>query len=587
MSAISRSPLAALTAYYRRLEADPDQTIASFGFSQEKVHFQIILEADGTLSGLEDLREPNSRGKPVPRLMLLPDGGGRSGSSISPFFCWDNTGYALGSDNKGRPERAAAMFAAFRELHVAMRDAVGADPGFAALCKFLEKWDPGQAQALPNWGDVSGMNLVFRLRAQEAFVHQSDDVQRAWLSMVSSADERVVRGPSLISGDIDDLARLHPMIRGVTGASTMGAAIVSFNLDAFESYGKSQSYNSPVGVRDAFRYTTALNRLLAENGHRIRIGDATTVFWAEKSDASDAEAAFAELFGDGVSKSDAAESGRTLDRVRGFLKAAREGRIVDYVRDPDSGFYVLGLSPNAARINVRFWLAGTVAEFARRLARHETDMEIAGAREDDPPLLIRRLLLETAREPKDVPPQLAGEMTRAVLGGTPYPRTLLSAVIRRVRAEGELNHRRAAILKAYLSRNLRQEVPVALEKDHPDETYHLGRLFAALEKTQEDATVGKLNKTIKDRYFSAASSTPAAVFPQLMRLHQHHMNKIDNMGQRITRERLVGEICGHITHFAKHLTLEKQGLFYIAYYHQRQDFFTKKADNLKETDNAK
>ncbi len=585
MRVASRSPLAALIGYYRRLEADSSQSIAPFGFSREKIHFQVVLEPDGSLSGLEDICETTARGKKLPQMLLVPDGGGRSGTAVKPFFCWDNTGYALGSDNKGKAERAEKMFAAFRDMHFSMRDAVGADAGYMALCRFLERWNPNDAQSLPNWNIAAGLNLVFRLRANEGFVHQSEAVQHAWLSRGCADDERpVLRGPSLISGEVEDLARLHPLIGGVVGANTMGAAIASFNLDAFVSYGKTQSYNSPVGVGDAFRYTTALNRLLADDTHRIRIGDATAVFWADSPVAGEAESIFAEMFGEGM-QADVAESSEKVDRVGEFLRSARQGRIAD-VRVPDAGFYVLGLSPNASRLNVRYWLAATVGEFAQRLVRHEADLEIVGERPGDPPLVIRRLLFETAREPKDISPQLAGEMVRSVLGGLPYPRTLFSAVVRRIRADGVVNHRRAAILKAYLTRNLKQEVTVALQKDHPDEAYHLGRLFATLEKTQEDTTDGKLNTTIKDRYFGAASSTPASVFPQLMRLHQHHMNKLDNVGQRITRERLVGEICGHISRFATHLPLEKQGLFHIAYYHQRQDFFTKKSDNTEEAEHA-
>jgi CRISPR-associated protein Csd1 len=552
----------------------------------EKIHFQIVLEKDGGLVSFDDIRESNDRGKPAPRVLLVADGGGRSGTMIKPFFCWDNTGYALGRDNKGKNQRAEEMFAGFRELHLSLRDQVGDDPGYEALCKFLKGWAPARAESLQKWAEAAGMNVVFKLRGAEQYVHQSEPVRRAWLKYVDSTatDELTTRGVSLISGDQEPLSRLHPLISGVAGANTMGAAIVSFNLDAFESYGKTQSYNSPVGVHDAFRYTTALNRLLSDERRRVRIGDATVVFWTDREAAKDAEELFAALFGEEVSKDDApAESGRMADRLRAFLDRARQGRLDDTVSDPQAPFYILGLSPNASRLNVRFWLAGTVAQFVKRLAEHAAQLEIVGAREGDAPLVLRRLLTETAREPKDIPPQLAGELARAVLAGLPYPQTLFSTVVRRIRADGTVNHRRAAILKAYLIRNHNQGVPMAIDIDHPDEAYQLGRLFAALEKTQEDATDGKLNATIKDRYFGAASATPATVFPRLLRLHQHHMNQIESQGLRINREKLIGEICGRVRRFPPHLSLERQGLFYIGYYHQRQDFFTKKDNRTKET----
>lgn len=585
MSRVAGSPLAALVDYYTRLEADQVQAMPDFGFSREKIHFQVVLNGDGTLAGFEDIRETNERGKATPQPLVVPDAGGRSGTAIKPFFCWDNTGYALGSDNKARPDRARKMFAAFRDLHLNMRKELATDKGYSAVCRFLEHWNPAKAPELPNWDEAAGMNVVFKLRGHEGFIHQSGAVKTAWRRHASESTEERERnrGISLVNGEEADLARLHPLIGGVAGANTTGAAIVSFNLNSFESYGKTQSYNAPVSVLDAFRYTTALNHLLGDGARRVRIGDATVVFWTDREDLKDVEHVFAALFREQVDAGEAAESGATVERLRAFLIAARQGRLTDQVSDPEAPFYVLGLSPNASRINVRFWLAGTIAQFAQRLARHQQDLEMVGAKEGDPLLVIRRLLLETAREPKDIAPQLAGEVARAVLGGLPYPQALFGAVNRRIRADATMNHRRAAILKAFLVRNRRWEVAMALDKDTPDEAYQLGRLFAALEKTQEDASGRELNSSIKDRYFGAASATPASVFPILLRLHQHHMNKIENVGLRVNRERLMGEICGRISRFPTHLPLEKQGLFYIAYYHQRQDFFTRKTEAGKET----
>ena len=579
--------LPALIAYYHRLEADPDAVVADYGFSVQKIHAQVVLEPDGSLFAFEDVRDKVQRGKKttiVPRPLLVPDGGGRSGTGLKPFFTWDNTGYALGRDTKGNPGRAAEMFAAFRDLHLSFRDELADDEGFEALCRFLESWEPARAESLTDWEQLAGLNVVFRLRGRAAYVHQSEKVKKAWLRRSTGdadAGPRVV-GPSLVSGEEDEIARLHPSISGVVGANTTGAAIVSFNLNAFESYGKSQSYNAPVGVRDAFRYTTALNRLLADESRRVRIGDATVVFWSDRESAVDAESAFGAFFADGFKAEDPAEHAATVKRVEGFLQAARQGRLVAAIADPEAPFYVLGLSPSACRLNVRYWLVGTVRQFAERLAVHVDRLEMVGARAGDP-LFIRRLLLQTAREPKDIPPQLAGEFARAVLGGLRYPQAMFGAVVRRVRSDSQINHPRAAILKALLIRNFEMEVPVALDKNHPGEAYQLGRLFAALEKTQEDARDGKLNSTIKDRFFGSAATTPASVFPRLLQLHQHHMRNLEQEGHRVARGKLLGEIMGHIDSFPRHMPLERQGLFYIGYYHQRQDFFTPKAESDKET----
>jgi len=595
---VAGSPLPALIGYYERLAADPNQKIAELGFSAAKIHFEVILEKDGTFVELADLREKNERGKgkSVPTIMLVPDSGGRSGKGFTPFFCWDNTGYALGRDNKGNPARAGEMFAAFRDLHLGFRDELDDDEKFRALCLFLETWDPSSAESLLNWEEAVGLNVVFRLRGREGFVHESKAVKAAWSRrlVAEAAADGGVTGFSLISGERERIARLHPLLSGVIGANTMGAALVSFNIPSFESYGKSQSYNAPVGETDAFRYTSALGRLLADNQRRVSIGDATVVFWSDRAEAAEAEAVSRLFFVDPPpKKTEPAEHGQTVNRLRAFLKAAKKGRLADEFGNPEAPFYVLGLSPNSSRLSVRFWLSGTVRQFAKRLADHAEELEMVGAHPDDPPLSIRRLVAEampkgmTSDSQKKYVAQLAGDIARSVLGGYPYPQAMLNAIVRRVRSDATINHARAAMLKAYLIRNPKMEVPVALDKDHPDEAYHLGRLFAALEKTQEESSEGKLNSTIKDRYFSAASATPGSVFPRLLRLHQHHMNKIENQGRRVNLEKLIGEICSHIHHFPTHLPLEKQGLFQIAYYHQRQDFFTsKKTESEKEMSNA-
>lgn len=571
--------LSALVDYYRRQEAAGE--IAPFGFSREGIHFAVVLNPDGSLKSLDDIQETvitnakTGKSKQVPTSIRLPDRGGRSGTKIFPNFMWDNTGYALGRDGKGKPERAEKMFAAFRELHLSLADQID-DADYQVVCEFLKRWNPADAEKIDNWDEACGLNVVFRVwrDGQRKYAHESEVVQAAWLNFLKEDAEAVV-GTSLLTGQEEPLARLHPLLQGVVGANTMGAAIVSFNASAYESYGKEQSFNAPVGEQDAFRYTTALNQLLRDEHHRIRIGDATVVFWSEQPTP------FELLFGE-VLAEPGGEDEALLAEVKGFFNALRRGDPHGGLAEPETKFYVLGLSPNASRLSIRFWLEGTVGEFADRLRQHAEDLEMIGARETDPPIVIRRLLLETAREPKEIAPQLAGQVAAAVLGGGRYPESLYTSVIRRIRIERHVNHRRAAILKACLVRKHRvtktvnaKEIPVSLNVDHPDPAYHLGRLFAALEKTQEDA--GQTNKTIRDGYYGSASAMPASVFPKIIRMHQYHLNKLENKGQRVNRERLVQEICAHIEErFPSHLSLEDQGLFHIGYYHQRQDFFKKR-----------
>ncbi|MGO8901366.1 MAG: type I-C CRISPR-associated protein Cas8c/Csd1 [Isosphaeraceae bacterium] len=563
--------LPALVAYYRRLEADPDQGVAEYGFSREKIHFQAVLEPDGTLVSLDDIRDRNDRGKPIPRLVLVPDGGGRSGTGMKPFFCWDNTGYALGRDGKGNPKRAAAMFAEFRKLHLSHHEELAGDEGFTALCRFLQHWDPARAEGFPNWEEAAGQNVVFKVRGRTGYVHESEAVRSAWLKCIAAPGEDGpgARGISLITGQEDEIARLHPLISGVAGANTTGAAIVSFNLAAFESYGKSQSFNAPVGERDAFRYTTALNRLLADSARRTRIGDATVVFWSDRAEGAEAEEMLGLIFGDQLPQGDPSEHAATVVRVRGFLSAAAQGRIGDVMKNPEAPFFILGLSPNASRLNVRYWLAGSVQQFAERLARHIEQLEMTGARPEDPPLTIRRLLLETAREPKDVSPHLAGQLARAVLEGTPYPRALLDTILRRVRIEADINHVKAACLKTYLVRNGDITMESSLNKRHPEPAYHCGRLLALLAFAQDEA-IKSVNAGVVRRNMGAAMSTPGLVLGRLLRAAEvGHIPKLEGDIEKFVRDEMRS-ICVNLgDRIPPKLDLIRQGVFALGFYQEQ------------------
>lgn len=566
--------LPALIAYYKRLEGDPNAEVAPLGFSRQKIGFCVDITEEGKLADKE-LRALGSidKRRHVPERMLVPDGGGRSGTAIQPNFLWDNTGYVLGRDNKGKPDRVRKQFEAFRTLHEQYAAEVD-DEELRMLVKFLNQWDPSQCEStIHNWEDVAGRNLVFRIRGRQHYVHERPALKQAWI-VRSQTETESVRGISLLTGKEDELARLHPLIQGVAGAQTTGAAIASFNRDAFESYGKTQTFNAPVGVVDAFRYTTALNRLLADDERRALLGDATVVWWAEREVKEEVIL--------GMTLLGHTEDQQRLDEIHKFILRFRRGMPAIPPEESGVRFFVLGLSPNISRLSVRYWFDGTLGEFAARLAEHVADLEMVGPREGFPPIGVRDILLETAREPKDISPVLGGAVVRAVLTGKAYPQALLQAVVRRIRTDGKIHHRRAAIVRACLQRRFRisnelKEVPVSLNPDYPDPVYHMGRLFAVLEIIQTDALGQNLNKTIRDTYFGSASASPAAVFPRLTRLNQHHLEKLDR-GLQIHREKQLADIYQHIDEFPNHLPLTKQGLFQIGYYHQRYELFRKKAE---------
>ena len=385
----------------------------------------------------------------------------------------------------------------------------------------------------------------------------------------------------LVAGEPDEPARLHTAIKGVYGAQTSGANIVSFNLPAFNSYGKEQSFNAPVGKCAEFAYTTALNRLLAKgSGQRLQVGDASTVFWAERK--HEIESVFADLFGEPPK----GETEQDYKQIVATFRAPKTGAPPQL--DPKTRFYVLGLAPNAARIAVRFWFAGTVGEVAGNVEQHFDDIEIIRAPKQPKYLSLFRLLVATAAQGKaeNIPPNLAGELMKAILAGTPYPKALLGAAIRRCRAEHEINYPRASLIKAVLSREARyyrkteKEIGMSLDKTNSNVGYRLGRLFATLEKIQEEANPG-INATIRDRFYGSASATPVAAFPHLMKLKNHHVSKLENQGRVVNFERVIGEIMDELVDFPAHLSQPDQGRFAVGYYHQRQAFFTsrKKTNN--------
>lgn len=599
--------LPALIKYYDRLEADPNQDIAPLGFSRQRISFCIKLNPDGTLDAIEDMRlstDGESRsGKPIARQLILPGQSKPSGQGINPCFLWDNAAYMLGfKPEDPKPDRTRACFEAFRDRHTALRDEIN-DDAFGAVCTFLKNWNPDAFTPDPATAEFLASFGIFRVGLAQEFVHDRQPIKDWWrrseTAPSETADHVVDLVPSLTTGLPSRIARLHePAIKGVAGAQSSGARLVSFNENAFESYGKSQGMNAPVAEEDAFKYCTALNRLLDDRSRRTGIGDATVVWWTDQPD-SVGETIAGALFGASRTEDESttAEDATTTERVKAAMDRIVRGLTPEDLADSKTPFHVLGLSPNAARLSVRFWWSGTIGEMTRRIALHHADLQLEPFPPNETSLLfsIRRIVMETARQHGGKPdadtvsPTLSGEVTRSIITGAPYPASLLESIIRRIRADGRVTHARCAIVKACITRRRRvlaepggqpEEVPVSLTQDGPV-PYQLGRLFALLEKTQSDA-LGDVNTGIRDRYFGTASATPATVFPRLIRLTQHHLGKM-SAGQRIHREKLMQEVCSHMHGFPRHLNIEEQGLFQIGYYHQRQALFTKSDKNTKES----
>ena len=580
--------LHSLDTLYDRLKKDPAYRVALSGYSLQKVSFKVVLTSTGALAAIQDAREP-TRGTLRPKQILVPGHAKSTGRGLNPCLLWDNSGYMLGytADDKN-PQRTRQSFSKFRDKHLALEAEIGS-PVFSALCRFLKGWDPASAPEHPVLADAARTGFgVFQIQGEARYVHDDPSVS-AWWDAQREAQSGGERGHCLVSGQERMLARLHPKIKGVAGAQSAGAAIVSFNDDAYESYGKSQSYNAPVSKDVSVRYVTALNALLdgpMRGKHRFTLGDTTVAFWTEQPTWT--EDIFLPFVSEGSALLDdpSSQDEGVRQKLASFLRALREGREAygEIENAPaQTSFFLLGLAPNAARIAIRFFHRGTLAELLDNLRRHHHDIRVApqpaaGKRSADPEFPpVWLLLRQAARDSKEIPPILSGPLLRAVFTGSRYPDALYAAVIRRIGADATVNYARACVITGILNRNLHKDVSMSLDLARTDPAYRLGRLFAALEKTQKDALGESLNKTIRDSFYSAASATPGSVFPRLLRTYQHHLAKLEG-GYRVNREKLIQEILAPLGDFSAHLDLSDQGLFAIGYYHQTRDFYTKRED---------
>lgn len=558
--------LQSLCSYYNRVVETSNGSIPTEGFTSEKVHFALVINKSGKLVQIIDLREKSGK-KNIPRNINVPQGIKKS-VNIAANFLWGNTAYVLGADDKDKPLRTTKCHEEFKILHKKLLTGCN-DEGAKAVLAFLLSWKPEDSVKLDYWQEMLKSNLVFQLDGELGFIHDRPAIKNIWTASLNS-NKKSDKGMCLIDGKIAPIARLHPAIKGVRGSQSSGAALVSFNLDAFCSYGKNQNFNAPISELNAAAYSKSLNYLLLSKSNRIQIGDTTAVFWTERNSPVES------FFGLILDPRDTAVSDNKELAV--FLESVREGKLpANY--EPDIPFYILGLSPNAARLSVRFWHVSTVKDISEKLGQHFQDLAMVKSFDSDPEYPgMWWLLKETAnkRSQEGPPPLLAGAVMQSILKGTLYPQALLTAVIGRIRAEQNINYMKAAIIKAVLNRKYRilkkgMEVSMALDKENKNPAYLLGRLFAVLEKAQLDA-IPSVNTTIKDKFYGSASATPRAVFPQLLRLSQYYVAKAE-YGR--FRDKQIEEIVYDIKEFPAHLNIDEQGLFAIGYYHQRQDIYRK------------
>ena len=580
--------LQALNEYYERKAADPDSGIAPEGFEERTIPYLLVIDLGGDLVDIQFTGDDFQFKKGISFLVPMWQQKSGKDSWKTTNLLWDHYGYVLGHPKSADPkdlDTAQKQQSTFISMVLKVLAKLPGSQEIEAVHLFYENNGPQKVKDHEIWQHIekiTGCNLTFKVVNSLNLVAQIKEIHEIaplWngVEFVESFGNSEEVGVCLVSGEVGrSIARLHRPISGVNKKPAPLLAVNNLESPAFSSFNKKQGLNFPISEKATFRYATALNTLLRQNSkQKLRVGDATTVFWSDRQNhlEDDFGALFDEPPKDGPDQ--------LTSKVRALLKSVDTGVLPP--EDHDTKFFILGLSPNSARISVRFWHVGTVAEFSRKIASHFHDLEIIHAPHQRDHLSIWWLLRSVAAlgKSENIPPNLAGDWIRAILTGSAYPETLFQSAIRRIRAEHGVTYERAGIIKASLNRKARfqtqtdKEMTVSLDKDNTNPGYRIGRLFAVLEKIQEEASPG-INATIRDRYYSSASGTPSSVLPILLRIKNHHLGKLEK-GREIYFEKLLGEIVGEVAAngFPAQLNLQDQGRFAIGYYHQRQDFFKK------------
>lgn len=510
---------------------------------------------------------------------------GRSSASVANYL-YDNSQYVFGYSDKGDREKIYKCFEVFKAKVKEIYDAVPDNEDIKAVYAFYQKDPSAMVEAMqhdPLWNDiVKNLNKKY-----------------STFSFLIEGDTRIVASKKELIDLFHDKSEIMGRLCLVTGeksntvevttatmipGSQATAKLVAFQVNSgYDSYGKSKGYNAPISEAAEFAYTTALNHLLRADSHnKFMVGSRTFLFWASSDSEASRESEdslFALL---GPAEDD--DPNRRIKLVRDTFMSIYNGKLSV---DEDDRFFILGLAPNSARIAVVYWNEMPLREFAGLISRHFSDMEIVDTRKEKQPYVGLRSILGSVTlggKSSDATPNLPDAVVKSIFQGLPYPASLFQSCVRRIRAEQYVNITRAAIIKAYLNRlndnNNNKKLEIMLDKENHNQGYLCGRLFAVLEKIQEDANG---IHTIRERYMNAASATPAMVFATILNLSTHHLEKLNGGGQ-VFYEKLKQEIISKLDAkgFPANLDLQDQGRFFVGYYHQRQDFFISK--ETKETE---
>ena len=565
--------LKALYDYYNR-----NGNLPKKGMEFKEIGFLLVLNGKGEFIRFEDRRIDNKHAQEF----LVKKSIGRT-SAPKANYLYDNSAYVFGYSDKGDESSNSKYFYEFKSKVESIYNAFPESPELKAINAFYQNDRETIIKTLEGdslWSEVvKNLNKKF---STFSFLIEGDTkivAEKQEFLFLSDEQECTDGKICLISGNKSHIVETTAatMIPG----SQATAKLVSFQVKSgYDSYGKNKGNNAPISEEAEFAYTTALNYMLrSDSRNKFLIGNRTFVFWASKNDevGKQAEECIWDMFGFNDSNDDDPNHG--IEQVRKVFKAIYSGSLQTTM---DDKFYILGLAPNSARIAVTYWAEIPLKEFAKRINRHFDDMEIVDNWKEQKPYMGLRSILSSITlggKSSDVIPNLPEAVVKSIFQGLPYPQPLFSACIRRIRAEQNITKTRVAIIKAYLNRlnNNEQKIEIMLDKENKNQGYLCGRLFAVLEKIQEDAN---RQHSIRERYMNSASATPAMIFPTILNLSSHHAEKLTE-GRNVYFEKLKREIVNRISAdgFPAHLDLQDQGRFFVGYYHQRQDFFEKKTAN--------
>ena len=564
--------LKALYDYYNRCDNLPAK-----GLEEKEIGFLLVLSPEGQFLRFEDCRI----GKDHARIYLVKKHVGRSSAAVANYL-YDNSAYVLGYSEKSNGKEQLYLDT-FKEKVESIGDAFPDNKDITAIRKFYSNSRDMIIELVSQdalWEDIKKnlskkySTFSFRIEGDLKIVAEKKEL----LQLEECNDKAEADDICLVSG------KHGPSVETTTATMIPGsqaiAKLVSFQVNSgYDSYGKTKCGNAPISEEAEFAYTTALNSMLQKGSrNKFMLGTRTFVFWASNNNeaSKETEESLFDLLGFSEEAND--DPNANLMKVRKVFESIYSGTLETGL---DDKFYILGLAPNSARIAVVYWSETTLKDFAGKILKHFSDMEIQDTRKDKKPYMgIREIISSVTLGGKmsDATPNLPEAVVKSIFQGLPYPQTLYSACLRRIRAEQKLTITRAAIIKAYLNRqsNNNKKINIMLDKDNNNQGYLCGRLFAVLDKIQEDAN--KIS-SIRERYMNAASSTPSAVFATILNLSVHHSEKLEE-GRRIYFEKLKQEILDKVSAdgFPTHLDLQDQGRFFVGYYHQRQDFFTSKKE---------